>query len=125
MDIDKRESKGRGTLLHVIKRDSNAQVSSLNESIEPAPRPSNHLITTGPKLDGNTLHIKVSFLECSHSLVEVTYVLHKICMTVVHGECGLSEPLRKSPFLNPTCERRSENLFEHSTYRIIPQAFRR
>ena len=65
MVIDNRESKGWGTLLHVIKRDPNTQVSSLKESVEPAPRPSNHLITTGPKVDGNTLHIKDSFLECT------------------------------------------------------------
>ena len=63
MVIDNREFKGWGTLLHVIKQDSNAQVSSLKELIEPAPRPSNHLITTGPKMDGNTLHIKALFLE--------------------------------------------------------------
>jgi len=65
MVIENRESKGRGTLLHVIKRDPNARVSSLKESIKPACRPSNHLITTGPKLDGNTFHIKASFLECT------------------------------------------------------------
>ena len=64
MVIDNRESKGRGTLLQVIKRDLNAQVSSLKESIEPALKLSNHLIAIGPKLDGNTLHIKASFLDC-------------------------------------------------------------
>ena len=69
MVIDNRESKGRGTLLYVIKRDPNARVSSLNESIELAPRPSNYLITTGLKLDGNNLHIKVSFLECTTILL--------------------------------------------------------
>ena len=63
MDMDNKESKGRETLLYVLKRDPNVQVSSLKESMELAPRPSNHLIATGPKLDGNTLHIKVSFLE--------------------------------------------------------------
>ena len=65
MVIDNWESKGRGTLLHVIKWDPNARVSSLKESIELAPRPSNYLIATGPKLDENTLHIKASFLECT------------------------------------------------------------
>ena len=65
IDIDNSEFKGRGTLLHVIKRDPNAQVSSLKESIEPAHKPLNHLIVIGSKLDGNTLHIKVSFLECT------------------------------------------------------------
>ena len=63
MDRDNRESMGRGTLVHIIKRVSNAQVSSLKESMELALRPSNHLIATGPKLDENTLHIKASFLE--------------------------------------------------------------
>ena len=106
MDKDNRESKGQGTLLHVMKRDPNARVSSLKELIEPAPRPSNHLIAISPKLDGNTLHIKVPFLECTTiSLVEVTYVLHKVCATVVHGERRLSESLKKSPLFNPTCER--------------------
>ena len=44
MDIDNRESKGQETLLHMIKRDPNTRVSSLKESMEPTPRPSNHLI---------------------------------------------------------------------------------
>ena len=60
---DSRESKGQAILLQLIKRKPNARVSSLKESMEPAPRPSNHLIATGPRLDGNTLHIKASFLE--------------------------------------------------------------
>ena len=65
MDMDNRESKGQGILLHVIKWDPNARVSSLKDLIESTPRPSNHLIATSPKLDGNTLHINVSFLECT------------------------------------------------------------
>ena len=63
MDKDSRESKGRGTLLHVIKQEPNARVSSLKESMEFAHSPSNHLIARGPRLDGNTLHIKTSSLE--------------------------------------------------------------
>ena len=58
-----RESKGRGTLLQVTNWAPNALVSSLKELIEPSLRPSNHLIVIGFRLDGNTLHIKVSFLE--------------------------------------------------------------
>ena len=61
--IDNKESKGRGTLLQVTKRAPNALVSSLKELIEPSYRPLNHLIATSPKLDGNTLHIKISFFE--------------------------------------------------------------
>ena len=63
MAIDNRESRGRGTLLQVTNWDLNALVSSLKELIEPSLRPSNHLIAMGPRLDGNTLHIKASFLE--------------------------------------------------------------
>ena len=59
IDMDNRESKGRGTLLYVIKRESNAWVSSLKELMESAPRPSNHLIATDPRLDRNTLHIRL------------------------------------------------------------------
>ena len=87
MVIDNREFKGRGTLLHVIKRDLNARVSSLKESIEPTPKPSNHLMATGPKLDENTLHIKASFVEwtvilwlkwltCSTGFVRLLYMVN-------------------------------------------------
>ena len=36
----------------------------------------------------------------SHPLIEVANMLHRVCSTIVHGECGLSEPLRKFPSLN-------------------------
>ena len=63
MDKDSKESKGRGTLIHVIKWEPNARVSLLKEFIKPVFKPSNHLIAMGPKLDGNTLHIKASSLD--------------------------------------------------------------
>ena len=63
MNKDSRESMGRGTLVHVIKQETNAWVSSLKEFMELALKPSNHLITMGPRMDRNTLHIKVSSLE--------------------------------------------------------------
>ena len=63
MDKDKRESRGRGTLLLVMKRDLKACVSCLKESMEFGGRASNHLIAIGPKLNGNTLHINASSLE--------------------------------------------------------------
>ena len=63
MDKDSSEFRGRGTLLHMIKWEPNAWVSSLKELMEFAFRPSNHRIATGPKLDGKILHIKVSSLE--------------------------------------------------------------
>ena len=63
IDKDSREPKGRGTLLHVTKREPNARVSSLKKPMESALKLSNHLIATGPKLEGNTLHIKALSLE--------------------------------------------------------------
>ena len=63
MDRDKRESRGQGTLLLVMKREPKACVSYLKEFMEFGLRPSNHLIAIGPKLDGNTLHINASSLE--------------------------------------------------------------
>ena len=44
----------------MIDREQNDWVSFLKELIEFVLRPSNHLIGIGPKLDENTLHIKVS-----------------------------------------------------------------
>ena len=61
--MDSKESKGWGTLLHVINREQNNWVSFLKELIELVFSPSNHLIGIGPKLDGNTLHIKASSRE--------------------------------------------------------------
>ena len=61
--IDSRESKGWGTLLHVINQEQNDWVSFLKELMELVLNPSNHLIGIGPKLEGNTLHSKVSSWE--------------------------------------------------------------
>ena len=63
INIDNKESRGWGTLLHVINREQNDWVSFLKELIELIFSPSNHLIGIDPKLDGNTLHIKASSWE--------------------------------------------------------------
>ena len=63
MDKDSNEFKDRGTLLHVIKREPKAWVSSLKEFMELTFKPSNHRIAVGPKLEGNALHIKASSFE--------------------------------------------------------------
>ena len=63
MDIDNKDSKGNGTLLHLMKRAPKDWVSFLKESMEFALRPLNYLIAIGHKLDGKILHIKVSSLE--------------------------------------------------------------
>ena len=62
MDKDRRESRGRGTLVLVMKREPKACVSCLKESMEFDWRESNHLIAMDPKLDGNILHINASSL---------------------------------------------------------------
>ena len=61
--IDSRESKGWGTLLHVMNWEQNDWVSFLKELMEFVLSPSNHLIGIGPKLKGNTLHNKASSWE--------------------------------------------------------------
>ena len=63
MDIDSKDPKGNGTLLHVIKRASKDWVSFLKEPIEFAFKPLNHLIAIEPRLEGKFLHIKASSLE--------------------------------------------------------------
>ena len=60
MDRDKSESKGLGALLHVTKREPNDWVSSLEEFLELALNPLNHLIATGLRLEGKILHNKAS-----------------------------------------------------------------
>ena len=63
MDIDNKDPKGNGTLLHVMKQAPKDWVNFLKESMEFALRPLNHLIAIGPKLDGKILHIKALSLE--------------------------------------------------------------
>ena len=63
MNNNNKALKGYGALLFVTKRESKAWVSYLYESKEFIFKPLNHLIATGPKLDGKTLHISASFLE--------------------------------------------------------------
>ena len=63
MDIDGKDPKGSGTLLHVIKRAPKDWVSFLKELIEFDFKPLNHLIVIGPRLDEKILHIKASSLE--------------------------------------------------------------
>ena len=83
--MDSIESKGWGTLLHVMNREQNDWVSFLKEPMEFVFNPSNHLIGIGPKLDGNTLHNKASswewtaifclnWLTCSIGFVQPLYM---------------------------------------------------
>ena len=63
IDMDNKEFKGWGTLLHVMNREQNDWVNFLKELMEFVLSLSNHLIGIDPKLDGNTLHNKASSWE--------------------------------------------------------------
>ena len=87
-------------------RNSNAQVSFLKESMELAPRPSKPPHRHRPQARQEYFtHQGLILGVHSHSLVEVAYMLHRVCLTIVHGEHGLGEPPRKSPSLNSACKR--------------------
>ena len=100
MDKDRKESRGRGTLLLIMKQDPKACVSCLKEFIEFGLRPSNHLITISPKLGREYFaHQSLIFKIDSHPLVELAYVLYKVRSTVVHSESRLMElPREFYPF---------------------------
>ena len=59
----------------------------------------------------------------SHSLVEMTHVLHRICSTIIDGERWLIESLRKSCPFNLVCEGRLGNLVQRLAQSVISQAF--
>ena len=58
--MDSKESRGWGTIPHVINQEQNDWVSFLKELMEFILSPSNHLIGIGLKLDGNALHNRAS-----------------------------------------------------------------
>ena len=109
MVMENKEFKGWGTLLQVTKRDPNSRVLSLRELIEPVRRPSNHLIAIGPKLEGNTLHIKAPFLEWTTILWLKWHTCSTGSVRLLYGECWLSKLLRKFSSFNFACEKRFGN----------------
>ena len=92
--------------------------------MELAPKLSNHIMATGPKLEGNTLHNKASFLECT-AILWLKWLTYStgVRSTIVHSQRWLIEPLRKSSFLNPEREGGPRNLVEHPAHHIISLAF--
>ena len=100
MDKDNRESKGRGTLLLVMKRELKAWVSLLKgtygiwpEAIKPSHR---HWSQAGRKYFA---HQSLVFGMDGHPLVKLTYMLYEVCSTVIHSESRLMEsPRELSPF---------------------------
>lgn len=63
MDMVRSESNGFEFLQNVTNLALNALISSSYPRMDLFSNPSNHLIVVGPKLEGNILHLKASFLE--------------------------------------------------------------
>ena len=55
----------------------------------------------------------------SHPLVEVAYMLHRVCSTIIHCKCRLSEPPRKFSSFNFACKKWFGNLVQFPTHSII------
>ena len=102
-DKDSGESKGRGTLLQVIKRESKAWVSSLKEFTELALKPPHRQKSQarGKHLAHQSFVLRVD----NHPLVELAHIFHRIRSTIVNSECGLMESSRKFRPLYLTRER--------------------
>ena len=58
-----------------------------------------------------------------HSLTEVAHMLYGICLAIIHGECGLSEPSGEFCLLNSSCERRPGDLIQRLAHSIISHTF--
>ena len=86
MDIESKDPRGNGTLLHVIKRALKDWVSFLKESIEFAFKPLNHLIAIGPKLEKDLTHQGFVLRMNGHLLIKMTDVLYWIRPTIIKGE---------------------------------------
>ena len=59
----------------------------------------------------------------NHSLIEMAHMLHKVCSTIVDGECWLIKLPRKYWPFNLAREGRLENLVQRFTHSVISQAF--
>ena len=55
----------------------------------------------------------------SHSLVEMTYVLHMVCSPIINSESPLVKTTRKSCIFNLACERRFGDLVQGFAYSVI------
>ena len=49
-------------------------------------KPLNHFIATGLRLDGKSLHIKVSFLEWTAILIKLAHMLYGVRSTFIKSE---------------------------------------
>ena len=59
----------------------------------------------------------------SHLLFELTYVLYRVCSTIIHGERWLVKPSRKFCFFYPLCKGWLRNLAQHPFHNISSYSF--
>ena len=55
----------------------------------------------------------------SHSLIEVTHMLNRVCPTIIHGKSGLSEPPREFYSLNYVRERQPRDLIQCFAHNVV------
>ena len=60
-----------------------------------------------------------------HLLFELTYVLYRIRLTIVHGERWLMETPRKFRLFYPPCEGRFRNLVQRLFHNVSSYSFER
>ena len=58
-----------------------------------------------------------------HSLIEVAHMLYGVCLAIIDGECGLSEPLGEFCSLNSSRERRLRDLIQRLAHIVISLTF--
>ena len=55
----------------------------------------------------------------SHSLVEMTYVLHRVYSPIIYGESSLMEMSRKACIFNLACERQFGDLVKGFAHSVV------
>ena len=58
----------------------------------------------------------------SHSLIKVAHMFHRVCLTVIDGECWLMEPPRKYCAFDLACEGQLGNLVQRFAHSVISEA---
>ena len=61
----------------------------------------------------------------SHSLIEVTHMLNRVCAAIIHGKRGLSELPGEFYSLNSVRERRPGDLIQRFAHSVISHTSRR
>ena len=115
MDIDNKDPKGNGTLLHVIKRATKDWVSF--QAIKPS-----HCHRTQTRWK-NLTHPGLVLRMDGHFLTKMIDMFHWIRSAIIKGEGGLMKSPRKTCILYTSCEGRPSNLTQRFVHGIVLKAF--